>query len=203
VLAEDAPDASVHVLSNIHRVRDSAAGYAERKDIFFVGGFQHPPNIDAMQWFVGDIWPLILQQLPGIQFHLIGSKAPDRVRSLQGNGVVFHGFVKDLEPWLEGCRLAIAPLRYGAGVKGKVNLSMSHGQPVVATPMAIEGLFARNGVDVLVAEAAEDFAEAVVRLYRDESLWNRLSRGGMENVRRYFSVERARENLEAILKSLM
>ncbi|HLF29472.1 MAG TPA: glycosyltransferase, partial [Xanthomonadales bacterium] len=98
--------------------------------------------------------------------------------------------------------LAVAPLRYGAGVKGKVNLSMSHGQPVVATPMAIEGLFARDGEEVLVAESAEDFAAAVVRLYRDETLWNRLSGGGLENVRRHFSIERARENLAAILQSL-
>ena len=202
VLAGDAPGAKVHILSNIHRVTGSKASFAERKDIFFVGGYQHPPNVDAAQWFVGSIWPLIRAELPDIRFHLIGSKAPDKVRALQGNGVEFHGFVRRLEPWLDGCRLAIAPLRYGAGVKGKVNLSMSHGQPVVATPMAIEGLFARDGEEVLVAESAEDFAAAVVRLYRDETLWNRLSGGGLENVRRHFSIERARENLAAILHSL-
>ena len=202
VLARDAPDARVYVLSNIHRLAERESPFAERKDIFFVGGYQHPPNVDAAQWFVGKIWPLVHQALPDVCFHLIGSKAPDKVRALEGHGVIFHGFVQDLEPWLDGCRIAVAPLRYGAGVKGKVNLSMSHGQPVVATPMAIEGLHARDGEDVLVAETAEEFAAAIIRLYRDEALWRRLAQGGRENVRQYFSVDRARENLANILDAL-
>ncbi len=202
VLAQDAPQARVHVLSNIHRLCAGGNGFAARKDIFFVGGYQHPPNIDAAVWFVNCVWPLIRQQLPDIRFHLIGSKAPEKVRALQGNGVEFHGYVKDLTPWLAGCRLAVAPLRYGAGVKGKVNLSMSQGQPVVATPMAVEGLYARDGEDVLVAESAQDFAAAVVRLYRDEALWNRLAAAGLENVRQHFSMDCARESLRNILDSL-
>jgi len=202
VLAEDAPQARVFVLSNIHRVSARQQDFSTRKDILFIGGYQHPPNIDAAQWFVGSIWPLIREQLPDARFHLIGSKAPDTVRALQGNGVEFHGYVKDLEPWLNGCRLAVAPLRYGAGVKGKVNLSMSHGQPVVATTMAVEGLYARPGRDVLVADSAQDFAAAVVRLYSDEPLWNNLSAGGQDNVRRHFSVDCAREALQEILYSL-
>ena len=121
---------------------------------------------------------------------------------MHGDGVVFHGFVEDLEPFLDGCRIAVAPLRYGAGVKGKVNMSMSRGQPVVATPMAVEGTFARPGHDVLVAEAATDFAAAVVRLYRDEELWNRVSAGGLDNVEKYFSVETARRGLQELLVSL-
>ena len=114
----------------------------------------------------------------------------------------FHGFVESLEPWLDGCRIAVAPLRYGAGIKGKVNISMSRGQPVVATPSAVEGMFAKAGRDVMVAETAEEFAAAVVRLYRDEELWNRVSANGLENVRRYFSVETARLGLQQLLKSL-
>jgi len=202
VLKEAAPEARVHVISNVHEVIGSRRSFAERKDIFFVGGYQHPPNIDAAEWFVGTIWPLIREQLPDVTFHLIGSKAPDEVRALHGNGVHFHGFVEDLEPWLDGCRISVAPLRYGAGIKGKVNISMSRGQPVVATPMAVEGMFARAGKDVLVAETAEDFAEAVVRLYRDEALWNQVSAAGLENVRKYFSVETARLGLKNLLRSI-
>jgi glycosyltransferase involved in cell wall biosynthesis len=201
VLKEAAPDARVHIISNVHEVVGSRRPYRERKDIFFVGGYQHPPNIDAARWFVGDIWPLIRAELPDVQFHLIGSKAPEEVRSLHGDGVCFEGFVKDLEPWLDGCRIAVAPLRYGAGVKGKVNISMSRGQPVVATPTAVEGMFARPGRDVLVASSANEFAAEVVRLYRDEDLWNRISAGGLENVRQYFSVETARLGLQSLLHS--
>ena len=202
VLKQAMPEAQVHVISNVHEVVGSRRGFAERKDLFFVGGYQHPPNIDAARWFVGEIWPRIREELPDVTFHLIGSKAPDQVRALHGNGVHFHGFVESLEPWLDGCRIAVAPLRYGAGIKGKVNISMSRGQPVVATPSAVEGMFAKAGRDVMVAETAEEFAAAVVRLYRDEELWNRVSANGVENVRRYFSVETARLGLQQLLKSL-
>ena len=202
VLSEAAPEARVHVISNVHEIVGCRRPFAERKDIFFVGGYQHPPNIDAALWFVESIWPLVRQELPDIRFHLIGSKAPEQVKALHGNGVHFHGFVESLEPWLDGCRVAVAPLRYGAGIKGKVNISMSRGQPVVATPMAVEGMLAKAGRDVLVAETAADFAAEVVRLYRDEALWNQVSACGLENVRQYFSVDTARLSLQELLGSL-
>ncbi len=202
VLQRDAPTANVHVLSNVHDVVGSPNGFRDRKDLFFVGGYQHPPNIDAAQWFVNEIWPLVREQLPEAVFHLIGSKAPARVRDLTGERMVFHGFVEDLKPYLDGCRLAVAPLRYGAGVKGKVNLSMSHGQPVVATTMAAEGMNARHEQDILLADSAEEFAAAVVRLYQDEALWNRLSAAAMQNVEQYFSVHAARSSITALLDRL-
>jgi GT2 family glycosyltransferase len=201
VLEKTAPSARVHVISNVHEVVGSQRPFADRKDIFFVGGYQHPPNVDAAHWFVTAIWPKIRAELPDMEFHLIGSKAPEKIRALEGGGVRFHGFVKSLEPWLDGCRLAVAPLRYGAGIKGKVNMSMARGQPVVATPMAVEGMFAQSGKDVLVAENEEDFAAAVIRLYSDEALWNRVSLSGLENVRQYFSVETARLGLRQLLDS--
>ncbi|NNL95266.1 MAG: glycosyltransferase, partial [Xanthomonadales bacterium] len=202
VLAEDAPGAEVHVLSNVHEVPGQRRGFDERSDLFFVGGYQHPPNIDAMVWFVGSIWPLIHAQMPEVCFHLIGSKAPEAVRELKGDGVFFHGFVEDLDQYLDGCRLAVAPLRYGAGVKGKVNMSMAHGQPVVATPVAIEGTHAEHDKDVLVAESEQDFADQVVRLYRDKELWNQLSRNGVENVKNHFSLDAARHSIEDLLNKL-
>ncbi len=202
VLQADAPEARVHVLSNIHKPVAAAVGFHDRKDIFFVGGYQHPPNIDAALWFVNQVWPLIQGQIPDIKFHLIGSKAPQRISALNGNGVVFHGHVPDLGPWLDGCRLSVAPLRYGAGVKGKVNISMSHGQPVVATTAGAEGIHAHAGEDIMVADNPDEFAKAVVQLYRDEALWNRISSQGLENVRRYFSIQTARENLASMLNEL-
>ncbi len=201
VLAEDAPGEKVHVLSNIHAVPGRDKAFADRKDIFFVGGFQHPPNIDAACWFVKEIWPLIREQLPELRFHLIGSSAPERVKALDGDGVEFHGFVESLDPFLSGCRLAVAPLRYGAGVKGKVNMSMAHGQPVVATPPAVEGMFTEHGKEVLVANDAGSFAREVVRLYQDEDLWNRLSDASVRNVEEHFSMAAARASLAALFDS--
>lgn len=203
LLEKEVPGARIFVLSNIHEVSGSARDFDERSDLYFVGGYQHPPNIDAAEWFVGDIWPRVRERLPDVQFHLIGSKATDAVRALgDAEGVTFHGFVESLEPFLDGCRLAVAPLRYGAGVKGKVNQAMAHGQPVVATPAAVEGLGAIDGEEVLVAEDADAFADAVVRLYEDEATWRKLSAGGVRNVERHFSADAAKRDLEALLTAL-
>ncbi|HVF35447.1 MAG TPA: glycosyltransferase family 4 protein, partial [Candidatus Saccharimonadia bacterium] len=199
LLELEAPGASVEVLSNEHEVKGALTPFVERKDFWFVGGFQHPPNLDAMQWFVRDVWPKVEAKLPDARFHIVGSRMPDEVRALASERVVAHGHVADLAPFLDGCRIAVAPLRYGAGVKGKVNQSMAHGQPVVATPIAVEGMQVETGNDALVAESPDDFAEAIVSLYHDETLWQRLSEGGVRNVERAFSFDAARAALQRIL----
>ncbi len=200
-LARVAPEVEVAVLSNIHTLpEDAGLPFEQRRDLVFVGGYQHPPNVDAAHWFVEDIFPKVREKLPDIRFHLVGSKAPDSVRALgEREGVVFHGFVEDIEPFMREMRLAVAPLRYGAGVKGKVNMSMAHGQPVVGTPMAFEGMYAEHEVHGLMAETAEDFAREVIRAYSDAALWQRLSEGGRENVRRHFSMQAARVRLQSLL----
>ncbi len=199
-LAEDAPELEVAVLSNIHQVYGRRREYGQRRDLMFVGGFQHPPNIDAVKWFVSDILPLVRTELPDVVFHVIGSKATPEVKKLgKVDGVEFHGFVKDIEPFLDGCRLAVAPLRYGAGVKGKVNMSMSYGQPVVASPAAVEGMHVSIGEDVLVGQSSREFADAIIRAYQDETLWTTLSDGGLQNVESHFSFNAARRALEGIV----
>lgn len=202
LLAREAPGARVDILSNVHEVFGRRRGFEERDGLMFVGGYQHPPNVDAAIWFAREILPRVRAELPQVQFHLIGSKAPAEVKALgELPGVVFHGFVPDIEPYMDNCRLAVAPLRYGAGVKGKVNMSMSYGQPVVATPIAIEGMFAQAGRDVLVAETPEAFAAHVVRAYQDRELWTQLSDQGLANVTRHFSFDSARQGLRRLLEA--
>jgi O-antigen biosynthesis protein len=199
LLARDAPNARVEVLSNLHRVSGPGLPFAQRRDLVFVGGFRHPPNVDAVCWFVTDVFPLIRQRLPDVVFHCIGDHAPAEILALtRCEGVRIHGHVPDIAPWMDGCRIAVAPLRYGAGVKGKVNLSMAHGQPVVATSCAVEGMHLSDGRDVLVADDAGAFAQAVARLYSDEALWQRLSRLGLDNVQRHFSIDAARSKVREL-----
>jgi GT2 family glycosyltransferase/glycosyltransferase involved in cell wall biosynthesis len=199
LLAQDAPQARVEVLSNLHQLADDGSPYAQRQDLVFVGGFRHPPNVDAVRWFVEEVFPLIRAGEPGMRFHCIGGHVPAVVQALAAHdGVLVHGHVPDIGPYMRGCRIALAPLRYGAGVKGKINLSMAHGQPVVATSVAVEGMHLRDGHDVLVGDDAEAFAAAVLRLYRDESLWQSLATHGRENVQRHFSMEAAAETVRRV-----
>ncbi len=200
LLAVDAPSAQVEVLSNLHHVNGRGKPFAHRVDLVFVGGFRHPPNVDAVRWFVDEVFPLIRVQAPEILFHCIGSDTPAAIDALASQpGVRIHGHVPDLSPYMDGARIAVAPLRYGAGVKGKINLSMAHGQPVVATACAVEGMHLRNGEDVLVADDAGGFADAVLRLYRDEALWQRLADNGLANVERHFSLDAGREVVRRVL----
>lgn len=194
------PDARIEVLSNLHRPAPPGPGFEARRDLLFVGGFRHPPNVDAVCWFVQAVWPLLHAADPRLHFHCIGADAPAEVQALAAvPGVHVHGHVPDLQPWLDGCRVAVAPLRVGAGVKGKVNLAMAHGLPVVATPVAAEGMQLQDGHDVLLAADAAGFAQAVLRLHADAALWQRLADNGRTHVARHFSPEVARPLVRRLL----
>ena len=130
---------------------------------------------------------------------IVGSKVPETIRALAADDLVVAGWVPDVAPYFEGCRVSIAPLRYGAGVKGKVNLAMSYGLPVVATATSVEGMFLAPGEDVLVADDAAAFADAIVRLYDDEALWRKLAAGGRANIERHFSRAVAKRALARLL----
>jgi GT2 family glycosyltransferase len=196
----DAPGVTVELISNLHEVATGGEAWANRHDLVFVGGFRHPPNVDAMQWFIGEVFARIRAQLPDVRFHCIGAEVPDALHALAATqpGVEIHGFVPVVTPYMDQVRIAVAPLRFGAGVKGKVNLSMAHGQPVVATTCAVEGMHLQDGQDVLVADDAEAFAAAVVRLYQDPVLWEQLSSAGRRNVADHFSLDAARDTVQRV-----
>ena len=193
LLAIDAPGADVRVLSNLHRDAPQGPPWSLRDGLLFVGGFRHPPNVDAVLWFARDVFPRLRAARPALEFHCVGGDVPSDIARLGDSpGVRIHGHVPDLQPLIDGARVSIAPLRYGAGVKGKVNQAMAHGLPVVATTAAVEGMHLRDGEDVLVADDAAGFADAVLRLIDDEALWSRLSVNGRGNVTRHFSLDAAR-----------
>ncbi|MGV8944514.1 glycosyltransferase [Thermomonas sp.] len=199
LLRTDAPDADVRILSNLHEVAGHGPGWEKRQDVLFVGGFRHPPNVDAVLWFVLEVFPLVRATQPGIRFHCIGGDVPAEINALRSHaGVEIYGHVPDLQPWLDCCRVSVAPLRYGAGVKGKINQAMAHGLPVVATSPAVEGMHLRDGVDVLVADSAADFAHAVVRLDGDAALWQRIATHALDNVATHFSLDAARQTVREL-----
>ncbi|WP_223786920.1 glycosyltransferase [Marinicella meishanensis] len=200
VMHEENPDIEVAVLSNIHAIHGGHVGYEQSRDIMFIGGYQHTPNVDGILWFVEDILPTICQSIPALKLHIIGSKAPPEVVQLGDHpNVEFHGFVADIEPLMRGIRLAVAPLRFGAGVKGKVNMSMSYGQPVVGTHVAVEGMYTQHRHDVMMADDAAAFAAAVTELYQSQTLWEQLSKGGLENVEKWFSFAAAKNTIADLM----
>lgn len=193
ILAQDAPGEHVTLLSNVHEVAGPGSSFADRKDIVFVGGFIHVPNIDAVKWLVTEIFPLVRAQLPDVQLHVVGADVPDEIAAFDAEpGVTIHGFVEDIDPMMDDVRLTVAPLRFGAGVKGKINLAMAHGQPVVGTSVAVEGMHLTPGEDVLTADDPAELADQIVRAYTDQQLWERLRDGGLRNIEEHFSMDVAR-----------
>ena len=200
ILAREVPRACVLVQTMIHRPSPPATPFAAREGLLFLGGFRHPPNVDAARWLAREIVPRLREGLPGVTTYLVGANAPKAVLELAAPGLEVVGFVPDVAPWFERCRISISPLRYGAGIKGKVNQAMSHGLPVVATRASIEGMHLIEGEEVLVADDPDAFVEAIVRLYGDEGLWRRLSAAGISNIERHFSPEVATRGLAKVFE---
>ena len=200
VLATETPGADVRILSNIHDVHPEGLPFSQREGMLFIGGFRHPPNIDAVEWLLSEVWPHVLAAMPQARLTVVGSHMPDRIRALQAPGVVMAGFVEQVEPLIDAARLSLAPLRYGAGVKGKINQAMAHGLPVVATAVAAEGMNLRPGEDLLVSDDPKGFADAIVRLYDDEVLWHTLAANGRANIEQHFSRAAAARTLAGLLE---
>ncbi|HEX5353170.1 MAG TPA: glycosyltransferase [Rhodanobacteraceae bacterium] len=199
LLHELVPTSDVRVLSTIHTVWEKQASFEEREGLLFLGNFEHTPNIDAVRWLLAEIMPRLREHQLGVPLHIAGYAGDKVLADLAEDDVIVHGFVRDLDPLLAQVRVSLAPLRFGAGVKGKINLAMSRGLPVVTTFIGAEGMGLRHRFDAMIADGAEAFASAVVELYRDESLWNRVSEHGLDNVRRQFSPDRARLTLSELL----
>jgi O-antigen biosynthesis protein len=201
-LASELPAANVLFFPYVKEAVGSSTSWTERRDLLFVGGYRHHPNVDAVCTFVKQVFPLIRARLPDVRFLILGSHPPAEVLQLQGQGVEVVGHVPDLTPYFDGCRISVAPLRFGAGIKGKVVDSMSCGVPVVLTPVAAEGMGVRHGREVLIAADDEAFANEVVRLYTDKKLWQRLSTGGVAFVESMYSRNAARKRLRELLVSV-
>ena len=201
LLRQEVPDADVRVVSNVHRIYGSRRSYADRRDVLFIGAFAHPPNTDAILWFCREIFPLVLHREPDMQLLVIGAEPPRDVKELGSGQIQILGHVPDVSSLFDSCRVSVAPLRYGAGVKGKVNQSLAYGLPVVATSQAIEGMFLEDGESVLVADQPRAFADQLIRVYRDQLLWERLSAGGVDVMEAHFSFAAARRALIELIES--
>ena len=192
----------VQIISLIHQVYGSTTAWAKRAGLLFVGAFPHHPNEDGMGYFCREIHPRLVEKLGPVPTYIIGSNPPDWLMGFKADHMHVLGYVPDIAPYLKQCRLSLAPLRYGAGIKSKVLLSLSYGLPVVASSIAAEGMPMVDGRDILLADDAESFAQRVTELYQNETLWQQLSNNGPKIVAEHFSFASARAGLVQLFTSL-
>jgi GT2 family glycosyltransferase/glycosyltransferase involved in cell wall biosynthesis len=195
VLKQHLPDQDVRVVSIIFDPEPTPRPFAERSGLLFIGAFIHTPNIGAVLWFANEVLPELGRRGFEPVLNVIGSNPPEEVRALHSEQIRIHGFVPDVEPFFDQCRLSIAPVLYGAGVKGKVVQSMALGLPCITTSIGAEGTFIEDGLNGMVADDAVEFASRLEAAYKTEKLWSELREQGLDTVRKYFSSDVATEVL--------
>ena len=170
----------------------------ERNGILFLGNYAHEPNVDAAIWLANEIMPVVLQSIPGASLTLAGADPTPAVTRLGNRRVSVPGFTANLDSTFASHRVFAAPLRFGAGLKGKVLLALAHGVPVVSTAVAAEGI-AESGEDLIVADDAPSFAQALSALCSDDEMWLRYAAGATRAAQR-FSRERLAEQFDLAVR---
>lgn len=187
------------VVPNVHFAADGPhPDFNKRDGLCFIGGYRHPPNVDAAVWLVEEVMPLVWSKRPDIKINLLGSMPPPKVNELKAKMVNVPGYIPDVSSYFRSSKIFVAPLRYGAGMKGKIGQSFEYGLPVITTSIGAEGMDLLDGHHYIHAESASDFAQAILKLYDDERLWTKLSKGASEAIQPYIP-ERIMEKLDHIL----
>ena len=195
LLAESVPDANVIVWPLMFETAGTNVGYAPRREIVFLGGYRHSPNVDAVRYFLDEIWPLVKRTLKDVRFIIAGANPTQAVLEMAADDVIVTGQIDDLRDLFDQTRVFVAPLRVGAGVKGKVMSALAYGVPVVATAVALEGSGLIADEHVLQADTPADFAAQIIRIYQDENLWCDLSTAGLSVMRQHYSPAQGRDFL--------
>lgn len=180
------------------RTRES---FETTKDIIFIGGFPHRPNVDAASFLVEEIMPIVWHSVPDANVLLVGYAPPKEVLALAGPRVTVTGQVPDLKPFCDRARFMLAPLRYGAGVKGKIVHALRTGLPVVTTSIGAEGIGITSDLDGVVSEGPLDLATAAVALLADPGRCAQLSCAGAELIKNRFSIMNAEEFVTGVFGS--
>ena len=169
---------------------DESPDLSSREGLIFVGGFNHLPNSDGLVWFVNEVFPVVLESLPDLQLYIVGSNMPDKIRRLESRNIKVEGFLSDeaLGDLYRRIRMSVVPLRFGAGIKGKVLEAMQKGIPVVTTSIGAEGI-PNAGTNLMVEDASADLANCIVESSSDVEMLKRHSIAGLETIAKYFSTD--------------
>jgi len=191
--------ARVELCPWVENIRPRPAPFEQRDGIAYLGGFAHAPNVDAVVWFVEKVMPLLRAELPGVRFQIYGADIPAAVAALECDDVAIMGFVDEVFQVYDRCRVFVAPMRYGAGLKGKVACALARGVPCVLSPIAAEGF---GDVPARVAESPEQWVKAIRELHEDQSAWEAMSASAVVYGAMNFSFERGLERFRRIVSSL-
>ncbi|MEH3113315.1 glycosyltransferase [Pedobacter terrae] len=195
---------NVEIMPNIHEIKtitETASSFNLRNGLLFIGGYLHKPNVDAVKWLVKEIMPLVWAIDSQITLTLLGSNPTDEILALRSNKVIVPGYIHDVSAYFDNNRIFVSPLRFGAGMKGKIGQSLEYGLPIVSTDIGVEGIGLTDGHDVMVANDTKEFAEKIIQLYNSPDLWNNI-RNNSINALKAYTPEVIKLQLEELLRNL-
>ena len=198
-LEEILPSAPVFNVGLIYGLHDEIESWEKRRGLTFVGSSQHPPNIDALSWFLDEVWPLIDEEIRSEGFQIIGANLEKSVGRPKQYGVNFLGYVPDTTQYLQKARISVAPLRFGAGSKGKVCEAWACGLPVVGPSVALSGMAEESSHALLAGDSSLQFASEINRIYKNKELWETASCAAQDLIRERYTIELARTQIKEMI----
>lgn len=203
------PPELVHYLPYMLKPIDSRkvkswASFEERNGFMTIGNFRHEPNLDAVFYLKGEIWPLIRKFMPGAELRVYGSYATKKVNQWHDpdSGFLVHGRAEDAGTELSKARVSLAPLRFGAGLKGKLAESMQFGTPSITTTVGAEGIAGEMPWPGRIADGPQEFADAAIRYHNNERDWKKAQQLGVDIINKRFSAEAFRKSLSERISAL-
>ncbi|MBV6878434.1 glycosyltransferase [Epilithonimonas ginsengisoli] len=197
-------ESKLFTVSNVHNLKvkpEDMPGFEKRSGIFFIGTFLHDPNVDAVEILHQKIMPLVWKTLPDLKISIIGSEAPESILKMNSERFEVVGYVEDIIPYYKKCFASVSPLRFGAGVKGKIGQALEYTLPVLTTEIGAEGMFLQNGSTALIAgnDDYQTFADNIIKICTDKNTWEKLHNNS-EKAIFPFSIEAQKEEIFQMLK---
>lgn len=201
LISEKAGLVNVAVWGHPVEVKEPKTPFDERRDIIFVGGFPYAgsPNEDAILYFTSEIFPTLRNKL-SCRLFIVGANPPDSIKNLASSSIIVTGYVQDLQPYYESCRVFIVPHQYSAGIPWKLHEAMSYGIPCVISELTDWQLNLTDGKEAMVARDAEEFVEKIIKLYQDKNLWYAVQNHALNFVRQTCNPETMKNSLGTILE---
>ncbi len=202
ILVQDLPNINTFIIPNIHEIYVADGEKTPYPSLVFIGIFSHEPNVDAVFYFYHEIWPTIIKNHPDTHWFIIGGNPPLEIQNLAGSNIEVTGYVPETLPYLKKSWISIAPLRFGAGMKGKVGEAMAAGIPVVTTDFGAQGLDVSNGEQLLIASTATEYAEQINNLIVDSDRRKYIGDQGRLFIQSHYSTEAVNVILEKFINKL-
>lgn len=194
----------IFTVSNIHKsMTFQNHNFSKREGLLFIGGYYHMPNLDAVKFLFEEIMPLVWKKNSSIKVFILGPNFPDDLKArYHSDKFQILGYQESVDYWFENSKIFVAPLRYGAGVKGKVGQALEFGLPVVTTTIGAEGMGLEDKLTASISsESPEDFAEKILELYSNENLWQTLHSNSALPLSK-FSIETQENNIKKLFSYL-